>query len=94
MPPPKTHISPHHPATTLLSPRLALPLLPLVCTYLLTGDATIKSQPYWGNADWELADRGRLPSPMMPYLKISQVTEETGPSALEDRDSIMTATQV
>jgi len=34
-----------------------------------TGDETIKQQPYFDTADWELVGRGRMPSPLVSVLE-------------------------
>lgn len=33
------------------------------------GDDTIREQPYWMGADWEVVDRRRMPSPLLPLLR-------------------------
>ena len=53
------------------------------------GDATIQAHAYWGHSgapiDWELADRGRMPSPMGPHLKVHESEGRQG-TALNGKD--------
>ena len=46
------------------------------------GDSNIRKAPYWGDADWELLDMGRFPSPMMTlevFLGEESTQADSGP---------------